>query len=187
MSEANVSIDLNNAAFLLSSTCGDDDDVIGPTQFSQTTSPLRVNVDRSIVSRKPIVDNSKENQVKMQQLPAQTYPSAKTTMRGCETVRNATGIRKNLFDKPESIDDDDNHELNESKTSERLLYDNWMCKKPTTAASAIDANKSMIKKKNRLSLSENQCNVPKLRQATINFQKSNVSQSISLQMNLIIN
>lgn len=166
MSEANVSVDLNNAAFLLSSTCGDDEDVIGPTQFTKTPSPLRVNVDRTVMTRKPIVNNNKENREKLQTSPNRSCLTAKPAII-CET--GAIGVRKNLFEK--TIDAD---ELNESKGSEPLLV-TWIRKKPASAAATFEANKTMAKKKNRLSLGKNQNHSPKLRQATINFQATKVS------------
>lgn len=169
---ANASIDLNNAAFFLSSTCGDDEDVIDPTQLSKTPSPLRVNVDRSNVARKPFVDSNKENQEKVPVLPSLAHTQARSTVT-CGT--GWTSVRKNLFEKAISIDDDDD-QLNESKASERLLP-NWMTKKKSTAVATVDANKPMAKKKNRLSLGKTHSNAPKLRQATISFQAKSESKN----------
>lgn len=163
-SGANASIDLNNAAFLLSSTYGEDDDVIDPTQFSKTPSPLRVNVNRSVVSRKPFVDSNKENFEKVPVSPSLCHRLTKSAVTG---GTGGTSVRKNLFEETGSFDDD--NQLNESKASERLLP-NWMSKKKSTAVATVDANKPMAKKKNRLSLGKTQSNTPKLRQATINFQ-----------------
>lgn len=168
VSEANVSADLNNAAFLLSSTCGDEEDVIGPTQFTQTSSPLRVNVDRTVMTRKPVVNNNKENREQFQTSPNRSGLSAKPTVK-CET--GAISARKNLFEKMVEAD-----ELNESKGSEPLLV-TWISKKPASAAATFESNMSMAKKKNRLSLGKSQNHSPKLRQATINFQATSVSFS----------
>lgn len=168
-SEANVSADLNNAAFLLSSTCGDDEDVIGPTQFSPAKSPLRTNVNRYAISRKPCADNSKENRQKQQLSPNIASLTAKPNVR---SVTGAKNIRINLFEKSDIIDAD---ELKGIKASEGLFDNQWICKKPATAVATMDANKSMAKRKSRLSLPKTQINTPKLRQATINFQTTSVS------------
>lgn len=169
-SESNVSADLNNAAFLLSSTCGDDEDVIGPTQFSPAKSPLRPNVNRYAVSRKPCVDNSKENRQK-QQLLSPNNPSL-TAKASARSVTGSKSVRINLFENSDIIDED---ELKGIKASEGLFDNHWISKKPATAVPTMDGNKSLAKRKGRLSLPKTQINTPKLRQATINFQTASVS------------
>lgn len=171
ISEANASVDLNNAAFFLSSSFGDDEDVIGPTQFTKTpsvlqgtVSPTRVNVDRLVVSRKPFVDRNKENFEKLPLTPSQAVLKP---IKKCETIRIDT--RRNLF--AEAVAD---VELNDTKPSEQLFETNWISKK-TTKVAEFDTPKSRAKKKNRLTLSKGQNTGPKLRQSTINFQKSDVS------------